>query len=108
MAENHNDRRPLILISNDDSINAPGLLRLVDYVRYLGDIIVVAPEDPHSGMSSAFTVTDALRIQSRDDYNGARMFTVNGTPVDCVKLGLHAVVPRKPDLMLAGINHGSN
>lgn len=108
MAENYNDRRPLILISNDDSINAPGLLRLVDYVRDLGDIIVVAPEDPHSGMSSAFTVTDALRIQSRDDYNGARMFTVNGTPVDCVKLGLHAVVPRKPDLMIAGINHGSN
>ncbi|MDE6239542.1 MAG: 5'/3'-nucleotidase SurE [Muribaculaceae bacterium] len=100
--------RPLIFISNDDSISAPGLHRLVDYVKDLGDVVVVAPEDPHSGMSSAFTVTDALRINQCEDYNGARMFTVNGTPVDCVKLGLYAVVPRKPDIMIAGINHGSN
>lgn len=101
-------RRPLIMISNDDSINAPGLLRLVDCVRDFGDVIVVAPEAPHSGMSSAFTVNDALKINSKPDYNGARMFTVNGTPVDCIKLGLHAIVPRTPDLVLAGINHGSN
>ena len=107
MTENQRPR-PLILISNDDSINAPGLLRLIDYVNSLGDIIVVAPEEPHSGMSSAFTVTEALRIKSREDYNGARLFSVNGTPVDCIKLGLHAVTPRKPDLMIAGINHGSN
>lgn len=103
-----NNRRPLILISNDDSINAPGLLRLVDCVKDLGDVIVVAPESPHSGMSSAFTVNNALRISSRPDYNGARMFAVNGTPVDCIKLGLFAVTPRKPDIMFAGINHGSN
>lgn len=108
MSETSTTRRPLILISNDDSINAPGLHSLVDCVSALGDIIVVAPEQPHSGMSSAFTVNEALRITSRPDYNGARMFTVNGTPVDCVKLGLYAVVPRKPDLMLAGVNHGSN
>ena len=107
MTENQRPR-PLILISNDDSINAPGLLRLIDYVNSLGDIIVVAPEEPHSGISSAFTVTEALRIKSREDYNGARLFSVNGTPVDCIKLGLHAVTPRKPDLMIAGINHGSN
>ncbi len=100
--------RPLILISNDDSINAPGLHRLVDYVKDLGDIVVVAPSNPHSGMSSAFTVSSALRIKQCDDYNGARMFTVNGTPVDCIKLGLFAIVPRKPDLVIAGINHGSN
>lgn len=103
-----NNQRPLILISNDDSINAPGLFRLVDCVRDFGDVIVVAPEQPHSGMSSAFTVNDALRISSRPDYNGARMFAVNGTPVDCVKLALFAIVPRKPDIMFAGINHGSN
>lgn len=108
MSDTSNTQRPLILISNDDSIDAPGLLRLVDCVAGLGDVIVVAPRQPHSGMSSAFTVNDALRISSRPDYNGARMFTVNGTPVDCVKLGLFAVTPRKPDLMLAGINHGSN
>lgn len=108
MRENSAKTRPLILISNDDSINAPGLRSLVDCVREFGDVVVVAPEEPHSGMSSAFTVNGALRISERPDYNGARMFTVNGTPVDCVKLGLFAVVPRKPDLMLAGINHGSN
>jgi len=100
--------RPLILISNDDSINAPGLHRLVDCVKDLGDVIVVAPEEPHSGMSSAFTVNSALRINAREDYNSARVFTVNGTPVDCIKLALYTIVPRKPDLVLAGINHGSN
>ncbi len=108
MSEISTSRRPLILISNDDSINAPGIHTLVDCVSHLGDVIVVAPEQPHSGMSSAFTVNAALRITSRPDYNGARMFTVNGTPVDCIKLGLYAVAPRRPDLVLAGINHGSN
>lgn len=108
MSERSANIRPLILISNDDSINAPGLHSLIDCISGLGDVVVVAPEQPHSGMSSAFTVNEALRITSRPDYNGARMFTVNGTPVDCIKLGLYAVVPRKPDLMLAGVNHGSN
>lgn len=108
MANLSEGHRPLILISNDDSINAPGLLHLVDCVKDFGDVIVVAPEEPHSGMSSAFTVNGALRINVRDDYNGARVFTVNGTPVDCIKLALHAIVPRKPDLVLSGINHGSN
>ncbi len=100
--------RPLILVSNDDSINAPGIYSLVDSIGDDADVIVVAPQHPHSGMSSAFTVDSALRISSRDDYHGARMFAVNGTPVDCIKLGLHAIVPRKPDLVLAGVNHGSN
>lgn len=108
MTDFSSNNRPLILISNDDSINAPGLLHLVDCVKDFGDVIVVAPEEQHSGMSSAFTVNSALRINERDDYNGARVFTVNGTPVDCIKLALHAIVPRKPDLVLAGINHGSN
>lgn len=100
--------RPLILISNDDSIEALGLRHLVDCVSDLGDVIVVAPDAPNSGMSFAFTVNSSLRIRSMEDYGGARMFTVNGTPVDCVKLALHAIVPRKPDLMVSGINHGSN
>ncbi|MDE5568241.1 MAG: 5'/3'-nucleotidase SurE [Muribaculaceae bacterium] len=101
-------KRPLIFISNDDSVAAPGLHKLIDFVKDLGDIIAVAPEEPQSGMSSAFTVDKALRIHECEDYNGARVFTVNGTPVDCVKLGLYAITPRKPDIMLAGINHGSN
>lgn len=108
MEQNNTTRRPLILISNDDSINAPGIRSLVDSTGDLADVIVVAPQQPHSGMSSAFTVDSALRISAHEDYHGARMFSVNGTPVDCVKLGLHAIVPRKPDLVLAGVNHGSN
>lgn len=100
--------RPLILISNDDSISAPGLLRLVDCCPAEADIIVVAPQVQHSGQSSALTVNSPLRINEVADYRGARLFTVNGTPVDCIKLALSAIVPRRPDLVLAGINHGSN
>ncbi len=102
------DIRPLVLITNDDSINAPGLLRLVECMPQNVDVVVVAPAEPHSGQSSAITVGAPLRIKSLPDYGGARMFTVGGTPVDCVKLALNAIVPRRPDLVLAGINHGSN
>ncbi|MBO4941994.1 MAG: 5'/3'-nucleotidase SurE [Muribaculaceae bacterium] len=101
--------RPLILISNDDSINAPGVHHLADCVRSMGDVYVVAPAHPHSGQSAAMTVGAPLRINEYPcDKEGVRMFTVDGTPVDCVKLALHAIVPRRPDIVLAGINHGSN
>ncbi len=100
--------RPLILISNDDSIAAPGLLALVDCCPAEADVVVVAPAEPHSGQSSALSVNKPLRINSLPDYRQARLFTVSGTPVDCIKLALNAIVPRRPDLVLAGINHGSN
>lgn len=101
--------RPLILITNDDSINAPGIHHLADCVRSMGDVFVVAPEYPHSGQSAAMTVGAPLRITEKPcDKEGIRLFTVNGTPVDCVKLALFAIMPRCPDLVLAGINHGSN
>ena len=94
--------RPLILISNDDSIDAPGIHHLARTVRSMGDVIVVAPAHPHSGQSAALTVGSPLRISEKPcDMEGVRMFTVTGTPVDCIKLGLHAIVPRKPDLVLA-------
>jgi len=102
------ETRPLILITNDDSIHAPGILRLVDCMPQEADVLVVAPAEPHSGQSSAITVGAPLRIKELDDYGQARVFTVTGTPVDCVKLALSAIVPRRPDLVLAGINHGSN
>lgn len=100
--------RPLILISNDDGVQAKGLMCLAECVKDMADIIVVAPDTPQSGKSSAITVGQPLRITAHPDSCGARVFSVSGTPVDCVKLGLHAIVPRKPDLVLAGINHGSN
>lgn len=103
-----NQSRPLILISNDDSIDAKGIHHLVESVAEFGDIIVVAPDEPQSGQSSSMSVNKPLRITEHPDYHGARVFSVSGTPVDCVKLALHAIVPRKPDIMLSGINHGSN
>lgn len=98
----------LILISNDDGIDAPGIRVLADCVAGMGDVYVVAPDRSRSGMSSAMTVNSPLRVRQHEDYNGAKMFSVTGTPVDCVKLAMHHIVPRRPDIMLSGINHGSN
>lgn len=101
--------RPLILITNDDSIEAPGIHHLADCVRSLGDVYVVAPAHPHSGQSAALTVNEPLRINELpSEKDGIRLFTVDGTPVDCIKLALHTIVPRKPDVVFSGINHGSN
>ncbi len=109
--ETTDNRRPLVLIANDDGIAARGLRHLVDCVRQVvpdADIYAVAPAGHCSGMSSAITVNSPLTITRHEDYNGAAMFAVSGTPVDCVKLGIHAALPRYPDLMLSGVNHGSN
>ena len=83
--------KPLILITNDDGIQAEGIHRLVDSVSDLGEIYVVAPNGPKSGGSSSITVEVPLRSKAQDDYNGAKMISVNGTPVDCVKLALHVI-----------------
>lgn len=104
------EMKPLILITNDDSINARGLFHLADCVKHLGEVYVVAPAEPQSGQSSAFTVNSPLRIKEHPDYaDGAvKVFSVTGTPVDCVKLAMHTILPRRPDMVLSGINHGSN
>lgn len=102
------NKKPLILISNDDGINAPGLKVLIDAVRHLGEVIAVAPAVPYSGGSSSITVNSPLRITPYPDYDGVKMYSVSGTPVDCVKLAMHHIVPRRPDVMFSGINHGSN
>ena len=103
--------RPLILISNDDGIAAPGIHILANIAQEMGDVYVVAPQNPQSGMSSAMSVNTPLRIKQHDatDYNdNVKLFSVSGTPVDCVKLAFNRILPRRPDLMLCGINHGSN
>lgn len=100
--------RPLILITNDDGVEAPGLHELIAVARCHGDVIAVAPDFPQSGMSSAISVNKALFIKEHPDYEGARVYSVNGTPVDCVKIALKNIAERKPDLILSGINHGSN
>lgn len=102
------EKKPLIFITNDDGINAPGIHLLIDLVADMGRVVAVAPDGPNSGQSSAITVNKALRITRHDPYNSAMMYSVSGTPVDCVKLGLHAVVHETPALILSGINHGAN
>lgn len=101
--------KPTILICNDDGVDAPGLNYLVETVRPLGQIIVVAPSGPRSGQSSAISVNIPLRITKKSETEGVEVYAVDGTPVDCVKLAMHTVLrDRKIDVMLSGINHGSN
>lgn len=102
------NKKPLILITNDDGVQAPGLKKLIDCVADMGDVVAIAPDGANSGQSSAITVDRPLRVVHHDDYNGAQVYSITGTPVDCVKLGIHAVLGRRPDLILSGINHGSN
>jgi 5'-nucleotidase len=100
--------KPLILVTNDDGVNAPGLQILTKIARKFGDVAVVAPEFPMSGSGHAVTVREPLRVTKVEENGSFKRFSCNGTPVDCVKLGEQIVLKRKPDLLLSGINHGSN
>lgn len=100
--------KALILVSNDDGISAKGVHELIGSLQSFGDVVCVCPESPQSGMSMALTVNTLLRVKRLDDYHGAAMYQVNGTPVDCVKIAVDNLLPRKPDIVVSGINHGSN
>lgn len=100
--------KPLILITNDDSISAPGLHKLIEAALPFGQVVAVAPSLPQSGQSSAITVDMPLRITEHSEYKNTKRYSVSGTPVDCVKLSRDAILDRQPDLLLSGINHGSN
>ena len=100
--------QPIILITNDDSITAPGIRYLVEAVKDLGRIVVVAPDKPQSGMGHAITIGHPLRLQKSHIMDGVEAWTCSGTPVDCVKLAVDKVLHRKPDICLSGINHGAN
>lgn len=103
------DKRPLILVSNDDGINALGVHELISRLVNFGDVIAVCPDAPRSGQSMAITVNAPLRLHRHPDYLGARMWSANGTPVDCIKLALYSVCrDHRPDIVVSGINHGSN
>lgn len=100
--------RRLILISNDDGVKAKGLRNLIEVAREFGDVIAAVPSEPMSGMSHAITIKTPLRARKEHDEKGLTIYSCQGTPVDCVKLALNKLVNRKPDLLLSGINHGSN
>ena len=102
------ENKPLILITNDDSITAKGIKNLVKAMQSLGDIVVVAPDSPQSGMGHAITIHDPLRLKKSNEFEGIEAYTCSGTPVDCVKLAIYEVLPKRPDLIVSGINHGSN
>ena len=101
--------RPIILVTNDDGITAPGIHSLVNAVKDLGDVVVVAPDKPQSGMGHAITIGVPLRLNKVNHlFEGAEAWQTNGTPVDCVKLAVDKILHRKPDICLSGINHGAN
>ena len=106
----HNSGRPLILVTNDDGITAGGIRTLAEEMTAFGDVVMVAPDSPQSGMGHAVTIHEVLRLERHEPGIPVvvEAWQSNGTPVDCVKLAIHEVLHRKPDLLVSGINHGSN
>lgn len=103
------NKRPLILVTNDDGMFAPGIRRLVEITQPFGDIIVVAPNSPQSAKGHAVTMEDPLRLNRVDIFDDIEAYECSGTPVDCVKLAKNILLKnRKIDLCVSGINHGSN
>lgn len=100
--------KPLILVTNDDGISAPGIIALVEVMKTLGDVVVVAPDKPQSGMGHAITINSTLRIHKVKVHGAKEEYSCTGTPVDCVKIAVNKLLHRKPDLCVSGINHGSN
>jgi 5'-nucleotidase len=103
-----NKKKPFFLVTNDDGVEAKGLKALIDVVRPLGKVLVVAPADPHSGMSHAITVKVPLRITKIKEEENLTIYKCYGTPVDCVKMAINHLIHDKPDMLVSGINHGSN
>ncbi len=102
------DKQPLILVSNDDGITSPGLEALVESIKDLGTIVIVAPDSPQSGMGHAITVSEPLRLEKSTHFKEQEAYFSTGTPADCVKLAVSCILHKKPDLIVSGINHGSN
>ena len=100
--------RPLILVTNDDGVTAPGIRALVEMAKEFGEVYVVAPDSPQSGMGHAVTLNSTLFCDEIEVDEEVKEYACSGTPVDCVKLAVSQILPRKPDLCISGINHGSN
>lgn len=109
MAKAKKKKKPLILVVNDDGITSHGIRTLIEIVRDLGEVVVVAPDSPQSGMGHAITIGQTLRLDRTDIFKGLTAYECSGTPADCVKLAKSIVLKdRIPDLVVSGINHGSN
>lgn len=102
-------KKPLILVTNDDGISAPGIRALIAVMKELGDVVVVAPDSPQSATGHAITINNTLYINKIDiDPDVEKEYSCSGTPVDCVKFAVNEILDRKPDLCVSGVNHGSN
>ncbi|MEP6645655.1 MAG: 5'/3'-nucleotidase SurE [Saprospiraceae bacterium] len=102
-------KRPLILVTNDDGMFAPGIRRLVTIASEMGEVLVVAPDSPQSAKGHAVTMEDPIRLHKVSVFEGIEAYECSGTPVDCVKLAKNILLKnRKIDLCVSGINHGSN
>lgn len=101
-------KKPLILVTNDDGIDAGGIHALVEVASQFGEVLIVAPDSPQSGMGHAISVHTPLRLKEYFEHTGHRAYSCSGTPVDCVKLAIYHVLKGRPDLVVSGVNHGSN
>ncbi|WP_185861398.1 5'/3'-nucleotidase SurE [Blattabacterium cuenoti] len=103
------NKKPIILVTNDDGIVAPGIRALIHFMNLLGEVYVVAPSKPQSGVGHGITMNTVLYCDSvKIDNGNQKEWKCSGTPVDCVKLAISDILPRKPDICVSGINHGSN
>ena len=100
--------RPYILVSNDDGVEAPGIKFLVETLRSVADLLVVAPDSPRSGFGCSITAMHPINYKILREDPGLKICSCSGTPTDCIKLALNVFTDRKPDLVVAGINHGDN
>ena len=102
--------RPRILVTNDDGVIAPGIRALVETMVEFGDVVVVAPDSPQSGMGHAVTLEQPIRVEKVSVFDdiGVDAYQTSGTPADCVKLAIDKIMMGKPDICVSGINHGSN
>ena len=102
-------KKPLILVTNDDSISAPGIRALIAVMSEIGEVVVVAPDSPQSAMGHAITINNTLHLNKVSKNNAAILeYSCSGTPVDCVKMAVNEILKCKPDLCVSGVNHGSN
>lgn len=101
-------RKPRILIINDDGITSRGIRLLADAASSFGDLYVVAPDKPQSGMGHAITVHSGITISPHHFEGAKKAFSCSGTPADCVKVAIYHLIDERPDICLSGINHGSN
>lgn len=101
-------KKPLILVTNDDGITAPGIRNLISFMNEIGEVIVVAPNSPQSGKGHAITINSTLTYEEIQMEGPQKDYALSGTPVDCVKFALDKILTRKPDIVVSGINHGAN